>query len=111
MRLCHLDDNGYTVGCLGCISILRGTARQTHTQACRRRMEEVLKNTVKAKKAKKRMSDFIKFEMDKDDEAQGPIEKNMQADEMEGDGNDDEGREEKQVDGGKARESGEMEVE
>ena len=34
-----LEEHGYTVGCPGCKAILRGTARQAHTDGCRARME------------------------------------------------------------------------
>ena len=33
-----VEEHGYTVRCPGCISILRGTARQEHSDACRRRL-------------------------------------------------------------------------
>ena len=34
---------GFTARCPGCMSLLRGTARQAHTENCRRRLEEELK--------------------------------------------------------------------
>ena len=38
-----LEKFGYTVGCPGCVSVVRGGARQAHTEKCRRRLEEELK--------------------------------------------------------------------
>ena len=35
-----LEAHGYTVGCAGCMSVLRGTTRQAHTESCRKRMEK-----------------------------------------------------------------------
>ena len=55
-----LEENGYTVGCPGCKAILRGTTRQLHSKACRKRLEEILQDTDKAKRAKKRMWAFAK---------------------------------------------------
>ena len=55
-----LEENGYTVGCLGCKAILRGTTRQLHSKECRRRLEEILQDTEKARRAKKRRNEFIK---------------------------------------------------
>ncbi len=37
-----LETHGYTVGCPGCKSVLRGTTRQAHTESCRNRVEEGL---------------------------------------------------------------------
>ena len=37
-----LERWGYTVGCPGCKSILRGTTRQGHSEACRRRIENAI---------------------------------------------------------------------
>ena len=33
-----VEEHGYTSRCPGCISILRGTARQMHSEECRRRL-------------------------------------------------------------------------
>ena len=55
-----LEENGYTVGCPGCKAILRGTTRQLHSKACRKRLEEILQDTDKAKRAKKNMRAFAK---------------------------------------------------
>ena len=38
----NLKEFGFTVRCPGCMSLLRGTARQAHTENCRRRIEEEL---------------------------------------------------------------------
>ena len=37
IRKSDVEEHGYTVRCPGCVSILRGTARQEHSDACRRR--------------------------------------------------------------------------
>ena len=55
-----LEENGYTVGCPGCKAVLRGTTRQLHSKECRRRLEEILQDTEKARRARKRRNEFIK---------------------------------------------------
>jgi len=40
IRKQDVEEHGYTTRCPGCVSILRGTARQEHTAECRRRMEK-----------------------------------------------------------------------
>ena len=40
------------------MSLLRGTARQAHTESCRRRIEEELKGTAKAHAATRRMKEY-----------------------------------------------------
>ena len=49
---------GFTVRCPGCMSLLRGTARQAHTENCRRRIEEELKGTAKAHAATRRIKEY-----------------------------------------------------
>ena len=49
---------GYTERCPGCVSMLKGTARQMHTEACRRRMEAELAGTRKALRAKRKVGDY-----------------------------------------------------
>jgi hypothetical protein len=58
-----LEVHGYTVGCPGCKSILRGTTRQGHNEACRRRVEKELEGTEKANKAKKRVGEYMDKKM------------------------------------------------
>ena len=53
-----LEAHGYTARCPGCISILRGTARQAHTEGCRRRLEKEMAGTGKAMRAQKRKAEF-----------------------------------------------------
>ena len=54
----NLEEFGFTVRCPGCMSLLRGTARQAHTESCRRRIEEELKGTAKAHAATRRMKQY-----------------------------------------------------
>ena len=54
----NLDEFGFTARCPGCMSLLRGTARQAHTKKCRRRLEEELKGTAKAHAATRRMKEY-----------------------------------------------------
>ena len=59
-----VEEHGYTVRCFRCISSLRGTARQEHSDACRRRLEE----TQKARHAKARMRQYVDRKRKKGDE-------------------------------------------
>ena len=54
----YLEEFGFTARCLGCMSLLRGTARQADTENCRRRLEEELKGTAKANAATRRMKKY-----------------------------------------------------
>ena len=54
-----LEIHGYTVGCPGCKSMLRGTARQGHNEACRKRVEKELEGSDKAQRAKKRAGEYV----------------------------------------------------
>ena len=62
-----LEVHGYTVGCPGCKSVLRGTTRQAHTEACRRRMEKELEGTEKADRAKKKVGEYVDKKMVEDE--------------------------------------------
>ena len=46
-----LEVFGFTARCPGCMSLLKGTARQAHTEKCQRRIEEELRDTLKAEAA------------------------------------------------------------
>ena len=63
-----LETFGYTVGCPGCISILKGTARQAHSEACRKRMEEKLKGTERSKVVERRVDEYLEKAIKKDEE-------------------------------------------
>ena len=54
-----LEKVGYTAGCPGCISMLRGTARQAHSEGCRRRVEVELSGTSRAAGAERRRREFL----------------------------------------------------
>ena len=54
----NLAEFGFTARCPGCMSLLRGTARQAHTENCRRRLEEAPKGTAKAHAAMRRMREY-----------------------------------------------------
>lgn len=58
MRLRREDyaAHGYTIGCPGCRALLRGVAPQTHSEPCRHRMEDILKES-EAGQQRKRVAD------------------------------------------------------
>ena len=61
-----VDEHDLTVRCPGCISILRGTARQEHSDACRRRLEKEMEVTQKAKNAKATTREYVNRKMKED---------------------------------------------
>ena len=55
-----------SAGCQGCLFILRGSARQGHSRACRRRFEEILKGSEKVKRAHDKISEYLAKMIEKD---------------------------------------------
>ena len=55
IKIEDLERLGYTVGCAGCKSILKGTTRQAHSEACRKRVLAEMGETDRAKKAEKKI--------------------------------------------------------
>ena len=78
-----LEKHGYTVGCPGCVSIIKGTTRQMHSTECRARIEKEMQGSTKRKAAEFRAKEFLgkalersdeqrrKAKRDKDDQAPG----------------------------------------
>ena len=62
-----LETLGYTEGCPGCKSILRGTARQAHSIGCRKRIEKELEGTDKAKRARGRIDEYAARRVEEED--------------------------------------------
>ena len=56
--LANSEEFGFTARCPECMSLLRRTARQAHTENGRRRIEEELKGTAKAHAATRRMKEY-----------------------------------------------------
>ena len=63
-----LETHGYTVGCPGCISILKGTTRQMHSEACRRRIQKEMKGDPRLMDAERRTNDYASREERKEAE-------------------------------------------
>ena len=58
---------GYTSGCPGCKAVLRATARQGHTAACRRRLEKDMAAEVKVKTAVDKENEFLEKVIEADE--------------------------------------------
>ena len=67
IRKGDLDRHGYSAGCPGCLSILRGKARQAHSTACRKRFEELLSNTDRFKEANERINRYLVRKLEQQD--------------------------------------------
>ena len=55
--------------CPGCISILRETASQGHSDACRKRLDKEMEETQKSKNAKARMREYVDKKMEEVEQA------------------------------------------
>jgi hypothetical protein len=62
--------HGYSAKCPGCKAILRGTARQGHSEECRKRMAREMSEVEKVVTSKSRREEFMKKCMDEDAENQ-----------------------------------------
>ena len=51
--------HGYTAKCEGCRAMMAGRPQKPHSEECRRRMEGLMKEHPKMRKAQKRMNDFL----------------------------------------------------
>ena len=63
-----MREHGYTSGCLGRTSIVRGRARQAHSKACRERFEQILNNTDRYKAAEERLNRYCEEKLEEDEE-------------------------------------------
>ena len=59
LRREDFEKHGYSGGCPGCTALLRGTARQGHSEACRKRMEKELMEDPRWKRARTKIDDFV----------------------------------------------------
>ena len=59
------EKHGYTKGCGGCSSWYRGLGRQPHTEECRERFRELLKDEARVLNAQERKKDFEQKEVTK----------------------------------------------
>ena len=63
-----MKEHGYTSGCPGCTSIVRGRAGHAHSKACRERFEQILKNTDRHKAAEERLNRYCEEKLEEDEE-------------------------------------------
>ena len=61
----NTEKQGFTRGCPGCSSFTRGLGRQTHTEVCRDRLKELMREESKVKNKEVRMKDFEVNQEDK----------------------------------------------
>ena len=60
-----LEELGYTMGCPGCNAKLRGTTQQKHSESCRKRIEEKLKDAEKVKSANEKINKYLEKYLEK----------------------------------------------
>ena len=79
------EKHGYTRGCGGCSSWFRGLGRQPHSEECRERFREIMKEDAKVKNAEERKRDFVeKIEERKKRKTEKNAEKDKEDAEMSG---------------------------
>ena len=61
--------HGYTVGCEGCKAALAGKPARTHSEKCRKRMEELMRSEPRVKEANARVDRFISKAIEREEEA------------------------------------------
>ncbi len=64
----NLEDHGFSSGCQGCLSILRGRTRQAHSAACRKRFEGILAESDKVKRMSENITEYLAKMLEKDDD-------------------------------------------
>ena len=62
------EEHGYTSGCPGCASLIRGGARRGHAKECRKRMEDILKDSDRFKATSTRIDNYLADRLEKADE-------------------------------------------
>ena len=82
----NLEDHGYTVGCPGCVSILKGTARQMHTEGCRRRIEKAMKSDPRLMEATRRAGEYLERAEERREDKRKRTEEKIQDTGSSGDG-------------------------
>ena len=70
IKKADLEKHGYTARCPGCVAILRGTARQGHSEGCRTRLAHEMRDEKKVRDSQVRFDDFVVKNMEENDEAQ-----------------------------------------
>ena len=71
------EEHGYSARCPGCLAMLRGTTRQSHSQECRNRMEKNIDGTQKAETAKRKLDEFLGDALEKEDRNRARKERNL----------------------------------
>jgi hypothetical protein len=77
-----LEKHGYSANCPGCKSILRGTARQGHSESCRKRLEEEFRDDPRVKLQRLKEKAYVEKRLEEQDRkrarAEEPKEEQMQ---------------------------------
>ena len=64
-----LEEYGFSSGCQGCLSILRGKTRQAHSVACRKTFEGIMTDSETVMRANMKITEFLVRQLEKVDEA------------------------------------------
>lgn len=71
LRREDFEAHGFTTGCQGCRAIIRHVGPQPHSQPCRRRIEDILKNTEEGQRrtriADERMNEHLAKRLEEED--------------------------------------------
>jgi hypothetical protein len=63
-----LEKHGYTAKCHGCVAALRGGTKQKHSEECRKRMTEEMRDDEKVKKSQRKIDKFIEEALQNEDQ-------------------------------------------
>jgi hypothetical protein len=67
IKVSDLHEHGFTSGCPGCISIIRGRPRQGHTRSCRDRLQGILKDSDRYRAAEDRINTYLADKLERED--------------------------------------------
>ena len=84
-----LEDFGFTQGCQGCKAILKKTARQGHSEECRRRLGNLMGERDKVKMSKDKVDKFVEEKLEKEEELR--MKKRAKTEEKDKDGDEKRG--------------------
>jgi hypothetical protein len=68
-----LEKHGFSAKCPGCISILKGTTQQGHSEACRKRLQAELSGEERFRRAEERTDDFLSKVLELEDRKRAKV--------------------------------------
>ena len=79
IKKADLEKHGYSTKCPGCRSILKGTSRQGHSEACRERFTELMADDSRVVRNKERFNEYVARQLEEQDAKRGKVEEDSRA--------------------------------